>query len=296
MSIPYFDYILFILNFILIFIILSQSWNLVLGYTGMVHVGHVAFMAIGAYASALITLSGMPFWFGFIGGTAAATLAGFILALPTVRLREDYIVAATLGIGEITRITLLNERAYTGGSTGLTKIMRPDIFGFSLNDNLSLSILNLIITIIISLFIYRLVKSPFGKVLESIREDEIGAMSLGKNIGLVKLQVLVIAASIAGISGVLYAHTAQFIEPETFNLHQMIFIFLAVVLGGSGTFWGPIVGTIVAYTIYETMRFLPLPPHILGPLRWMLYSGILIAIIIFKPRGIMGERLINKKL
>lgn len=290
------DYLLNIATLILISIILTQSYNLVLGYTGMIHVGHVGFMAIGAYTFALMTQSGFPFWIGLLSGIFTSGIIGFFLGLPTVRFREDYLVAATLGMGEIIRLIILNEREITGGSTGLPKIMRPDFFGISLHDNFSLFLFTFIITSIILIFVWRLVHAPFGKVLESIREDEIAAQSLGKNTTEKKLQILVIAALLAGLSGVLYATTIQFIDPESFNLQYMIFVFLIVVFGGSGNFWGPIVGSIFLYSLFEVLRFLPLPPHVLGHLRWILYALILITLMILKPKGIMGEKLMRKKL
>lgn len=291
------DYFLTILTLILIYIILSQSYNLIIGYTGMVHLGHVAFMAIGAYSSAILTTAyGMPFWFGLVAGVIMAALAGLLLGIPTVRFRDDYLVAATLGMGEIIKIILINERQFTGGSTGIPAIAPPDFFGLVLKNNFYLFIFTLVITAIIMIFVWRLTHSPFGKTLEAIREDETAAKSLGKNTNLIRLQILVIAAGIAGFSGVLYAHAMQFIDPNAFDIHRMIFVLLLVAFGGSGTFWGPVVGTAILFTTFEAMRFLPLPPHIMGPMRWIIYSMILILIIIFKPTGIMGKKLIRKRL
>ena len=291
------DYFLTIATLILIFIILNQSYNLVIGYTGMVHLGHVAFMAIGAYTSAILTTAyGMPFWFGLVSGIILAALAGLLLGIPTVRFRDDYLVAATLGMGEIIKIILINERQFTGGSTGIPAIAPPDFFGLVLKNNFYLFIFTLVITVIIMLFVWRLTHSPFGKTLEAVREDETAAKSLGKNTNLIRLQILIIAAAIAGFSGVLYAHTIQFIDPNAFDVHRMIFVLLQVVFGGSGTFWGPVVGTTILFTTFESMRFLPLPPHIMGPMRWIIYSMILILIIIFKPTGIMGKKLVRKRL
>lgn len=290
------DYFLNIINLILIFFILTQSYNLVLGYTGMVHVGHIAFMAIGAYTSSLLTLAGVPFWLGLVTGIVAAGLAGLLLGLPTVRFRDDYLVAATLGIGEIIRLILINEREFTGGSTGLTHIIRPELFGFVFQNNFHLLLFLLMVALVANFLILKLVRSPFGRVLESIREDEVAAKSLGKHTWFVKLQILVIAAMLAGLSGVLYAHTVQFIDPEAFNIHRMIFVFLIVVFGGAGKFFGPIVGTLILYSLFESMRFLPLAPHILGPLRWIIYSTILIVMIILRPKGLLGEKLVRKKL
>lgn len=290
------DYILTVASLIGIFIILSQSYNLVLGYTGMVHVGHIAFMAIGAYTSALLTQAGVPFFVSVLAAIAAAGVAGLILGLPSVRFREDYLVAATLSMGEIVRLILLNERQFSGGSTGIPGIMKPEFFGVVLHSKIAIFLFIAAMTVVVLLLVHRLVSSPYGKVLEAIREDELAAQSLGKNTTGRKLQILVIASLLAGFSGALYAHTVQFIDPNTFDIQKMIYIFLIVVFGGAGNFWGPVVGSIILYTIFELMRFLPFPDHAIGPLRWMLYSGLLMGIIIVKPKGIMGEKLVKKKL
>lgn len=290
------DYVLTIASLIGVMMILAGSYNLVLGYTGMVHVGHVGFMAIGGYSSALLTGAGFPFWLGLLAGIFFAGLAGLILGLPTVRFREDYLVGATLGMGEIIRLILLNERTLTGGSTGLPRIIFPSLFGFAFDTKPLLFLFVAAVTVFAMGFIWMMVRAPFGRVLEGIREDEIATKTLGKNTSGRKLQILVIASLLAGLSGVLYAHVLQFIDPETFNIHLMIYIFLMVVFGGAGKFWGPIVGATILYIIFEIFRHIGIPPHIYGPLRWMLFSLILVAMIILKPKGILGEKLERKKL
>ena len=247
------DYVLTIITLIFIFFILTESYNLVLGYTGMVHVGHIAFMAMGAYTTALLTTNGLPFWFGVISGAAVAGIAGLLLGIPTVRFRDEYLVAVTLGMGEIVRLILLNERAYTGGSTGIPYINRPSFMGISFNNNWLYLGLIVVITVAVLILVRRIIKSPFGTSLQSIREDEVAAKSLGKNVALKKLQVLIIGAALAGLSGALYAHTTQFIDPNAFNIDRMLFVFLIVMFGGSGTFWGPIVGTVILFTVFESM-------------------------------------------
>jgi branched-chain amino acid transport system permease protein len=291
------DYFFLVLTLICIYIILTQSYNLVLGYTGMIHVGHVGFMAIGAYGSALLTTkAGLGFWAGVSFGMMSAALVGFLLALPTVRFRDDYLVAATLGMGQIIRIVILNEREITGGSTGVTKIPRPEVFGVTLLNNFELFVFVLVLSLLALAIMWRIIHSPFGKVLESIREDEIASASLGKNVWMKKIQVLVLGAAFAGLAGALFAHTTQFIDPDTFDIHLMIYVFLIVVFGGSGKFWGPILGSIILYGFFEALRFVPFPSHILGPLRRILFSVVLIAMIILKPKGMLGEKLVRKKL
>lgn len=290
------DYILTIASLIAVMIILTQSYNLVLGYTGMVHVGHVGFMAIGAYTSALLAAANQPFIISLVSGILMAGIVGFLLSLPTVRFREDYLVAATLGMGEIIRLILLNERGFTGGSTGIQVLASPELFGISFDTKISLFLLVFGFAVLAMGLVWLLVHSPLGRVLEAIREDETAAKTLGKNTTLRKIQILTIAALFAGLAGVLYAHVLQFISPSAFNIDFMIYVFLIVIFGGSGYFWGPIVGTVILYIVFEIFRHIGLPPSIYGPLRWILFSLILIAMIILKPKGILGGKLERKKL
>lgn len=290
------DYLLTIASLIAVMIILTQSYNLVLGYTGMIHVGHVGFMAIGAYTSALLAAANQPFIISLISGILMAGIIGFILSLPTVRFREDYLVAATLGMGEIIRLILLNERGFTGGSTGIQVLASPELFGILFDTKISLFLLVFGFAVLAMVLVWLLVHSPLGRVLEAIREDETAAKTLGKNTTLRKIQILTIAALFAGLAGVLYAHVLQFISPSAFNIDFMIYVFLIVIFGGSGYFWGPIVGTGILYIVFEIFRHIGLPPSIYGPLRWILFSLILTAMIILKPKGILGGKLERKKL
>lgn len=290
------DFFLLSVILMLIFSMVAQSYNLVLGYTGMIHVGHVAFMAIGAYSSALLTAAGAPFWLGVCAGTAFAGAAGLLLGLPTVRFREDYLVAATLAMGEIIRLVIINERQLTGGSLGIAKIISPEFFGLSLESKPMLLIFVAICAFAIHSFVFRLVRAPFGKVLEAIREDDCASECLGIAVWKRKLQILVIAALIAGFAGGLFAHTIQFIDPESFNLNWMNFVLLIVLFGGAGTFWGPIVGALILQGFFDGMRLVDIPPSVRGPLRWMIVSVVIIALIILKPKGLMGQRLRRKKI
>ncbi|PIQ77777.1 branched-chain amino acid ABC transporter permease [Candidatus Peregrinibacteria bacterium CG11_big_fil_rev_8_21_14_0_20_46_8] len=291
------EFIANIIAIMCLFALLYQGYNLILGYGGMLHVGHVAFMGVGAYVSALLTVkAGFSVLSGVTLGTLATGLLALLLAIPTVRFREDYLVAATLGMGEIIRIFILNERKLTGGSFGIVNIPRPAPFGVELASNVDMMIFLLIITTAVMLCVWRIVHTPFGRSIESIREDEIAASALGKNVWLKKVQILVLGALIAGLAGALFAHHIQFIDPSSITLDRMILVLLAVMLGGSGTFWGPIFSTILLVGLFEAMRFLPIPSHVLGPLRWIIYAAILIIIMIHKPTGLLGKKFSRKKL
>ncbi len=289
------DYFLNFLIFIGTFIILSQSYNLVLGYTGMLHLGHIAFMAVGAYTSAILSLNGVPFLISALCGILLAGVFGLLLAIPVVRVKEDYLVIVTLGLGEIVRSILLNWRSVTEGALGLPGIPHPSFFGITVNTNLEYLLFVFIIAVLINLFIYRVVKSPFGRVLETIREDQIASLSLGKNIWKYKITVLVLGAMVAALAGILNAHFVIYIDPFVYNIDRMVFVLLLVMFGGAGNFWGPIAGTLILYSIYEILRFLPLPDSQLGALRWIIYALTLVIIMLYRPNGVLSKKLLRKK-
>lgn len=288
----------FFLNFFIFactFIILSQGYNLVIGYTGLVHIGHIAFMAMGAYTSSLLTLAGVSFWISVLLGILFPAVMGFILGFPTVRFREDYLAIATLAFAETVRSILINWKSVTEGALGLPGIPRPSFFGYELDTLPEYFLFVVIITILVNLFIYRITHSPFGRVLETIREDELASLALGKNITKYKVTALTIGAALAGLAGILNAHFTTYIDPFLFGLDRMAFVLLIVMLGGAGRFWGPIVATFVLYGIFEGLRFVPLPSAVLGALRWIIFGLALTTIMVLKPTGLLGKKLLKKK-
>lgn len=283
------EYIIFLLIIVIIFSVLVQSYNLALGYTGILHLGHIGFYAIGAYTSALLTLNHIPFLLALLISTFFGALAGLLVGLPAIRLRGDYLALATLGFGEIIRLVALNWTDVTRGPLGVTAIPRPEVFGFIFRSGFSTLLLYLLLGGIIHLLIYKIVNSPYGRVIETIREDETASKALGKNTAKVKLQVLAISAAGAAFAGSLYAHAFNFIDPSLFRIIEMSTILIMIILGGLGSFWGPIIGTTAVYVIFEPIRFLPIPIEILGPIRRLLYALIFILIILYRPQGLIGR-------
>ncbi len=282
-------YIEHILILICIYIILAVSLNLIVGFVGLLNLGHAAFFGIGAYTSALLTLAGIPFIIAFFSNFILAGIFGFLISVPCVRLRGDYLAIATLGFGEIIRAVLKNWVSLTRGPLGIPGIPKASI-GIVLNTQTKFLIFALAIALLTIFIINRIVHSPFGRVLRSIREDEIAAESLGKNVSKYKIIAIVIGASFAGIAGSLYAHYITFIDPTTFTFTETILMVLMVVLGGMGSITGSIVGAIILIALPEPLRFLQLPSSIVAAVRQMLYSLILILLMIFKPSGFFGER------
>jgi branched-chain amino acid transport system permease protein len=273
--------------------IFALSLNIEVGYTGLFNFGHVAFFAIGAYASALLSLQGVPFSLALIAGIACAGVGGLLIGLPALKLQGDYFGIATLGFAEIVRMILQNQVAWTKGPMGLPGIPRPEILSWHFDTLPAYLLLTLGAAILTFLIIGFLSVSPFGRVLKAIRDDETAAAILGKNPFAYKMESFVIGSAFAGLAGVLWAHFITFISPGDFTLTETILVLLIVVLGGKGTLWGPVVGAAVLIFFQESVRFLRLPPEwsgILGPLQQMIFGLLLVILMIFRPEGLIREK------
>lgn len=284
------EYLLHILVISGIYIILTLSLNLIVGYTGLPSLGHAAFFCVGAYVSALFALSlGLSPWIGLIMGAFAGALFGIIIGLPALRLKGDYLALGTFGFGVIVYSVAKNWISLTRGPMGLPGIPRFSFFGFSLDEIWSYLILVIVFVLITIFVLRRIVSSPFGRILKSIREDEIAAEVLGKNTAKHKLFVFIIGAFFAGIAGSLYAHYITFIDPSSFTVMESITILLMVIFGGMGSISGSIVGATILVIFPELLRFLGMPSSIGAQIRQMLYGLLLIVLMIWRPKGLLGK-------
>jgi len=282
-------YFVHLLILVGIYLILAISLQLALGYTGLLNLGHIAFYAIGAYTSALLTLNGFPFWFGFLMAGIVAAIFGFLLSIPTNKLKGDYLALATLGFSFLIYAVALNWTSLTRGPLGLPGIPKPSLFGFAISNNNSFLILTIIVAVISCLIIKRIIDSPFGKVLEGVRDDELAIKILGKNTFKIKSLALAISAFFAGIAGSLYAAYITFIDPSSFTLLQLIPVISIVIVGGLASLKGTIIATIILVLLPEPLRFIGFPSSIVGPARQIIYALLLLLILIFKPKGFFGK-------
>jgi branched-chain amino acid transport system permease protein len=272
-----------------IYVILAQSLNLILGYTGQAALGHAGFYCFGAYTSALLSLSfGISPWLSTIGAAVVGGAAGALVAYPALRLKGDYLALATFGAGIIIYSVALNWGSVTRGPMGLPGIPPYTVFGTTIERPGAYFILVAVADAVALTAMYRIVRSPFGRVLKAIRDDDIAAMALGKNVAFHKICVFALGGMFAGMAGALYAHYVTFIDPTSFTPMESITILLMVVLGGIGTLRGPVVGAIVIVAFPEILRFLDVPDSIAGPIRQMLYGVLLIALMMGRPQGLLG--------
>lgn len=284
------EYLLHILVITGIYIILTLSLNLVVGYTGLPSLGHAAFSCVGAYVSALFALNfGLSPWFGLLIGACVAALLGIIIGFPSLRLKGDYLALATFGLGVIVYSVAKNWVYLTRGPMGLPGIPGFSFFGIQLSEIWSYLILVIFFVILTYFIIRRIVNSPFGRVLRGIREDEMATLAMGKNVDKHKILVFVISAFFAGIAGSLYAHYITFIDPSSFTVMESIVILLMVVFGGMGSLAGSFVGASILVIFPELLRLLGMPSSVAAPLRQMIYGLMLIILMLKRPQGVVGK-------
>jgi branched-chain amino acid transport system permease protein len=282
-------YIIHLLILIGIYLILTLSLQLTVGFSGLLNLGHIAFYAIGAYTSALLLLAGWPWWICLILAGIIAMIFGFLLSLPTNKLKGDYLALATLGFSFVIYAVALNWTGLTRGPLGLPGIPKPEIFGIVFSSNISFLILTIIIALITYLIIRKITISPFGKVMQATRDDELATRVLGKNTFKIKSISMGVSALFAGIAGSIYASYITFIDPSSFTLMQLIPIICIVIIGGFASLKGTIIACMILVLLPEPLRFIGFPSSIVGPMRQIIYALILILILVYRPKGFYGK-------
>ncbi|HYN33223.1 MAG TPA: branched-chain amino acid ABC transporter permease [Ilumatobacteraceae bacterium] len=309
----------------IIFALAAIGLNLHFGYTGLLNFGQIAFMAVGAYGVGITTDTfGAPLWVGIVVGILAGILLGLLMGLPTLRLRADYLAIVTIAVGEIIRLTVRAATLsdITGGSNGINgfansfqewnPLTNDATYGFRLFDRLNLEfsgadLYELIVgwtLVLISVFVvWRLVKSPWGRVLRSVREDEDAATALGKNVYRFKMQSLILGGSFGTLAGMFYAIQQNAVQPDNYATQQTFFALTAAILGGLATIWGPVLGAMLFWVILSFIENVLIqlidngimPDSIMeraqvGPVRFMLVGLTLMLLMIFRPQGIFGDK------
>ncbi len=282
------NYLLHLATLCVVQVLLVQSMNLYLGFTGILALSTIAFFGIGAYTSALLTMNGLPFLLAFLMAGLLPAFLGFLLGLTSLRLRADYLGIVTLAFGQIIISVMQNWSSLTNGALGLAKIPKPSIFAFTFDGKFEFFLLSLVLSGLLMFFLFRMMKSPFGRVLETIRDDEVAAMSMGKNTVKYKLIAFSVGAAVAGFAGSLFAHFITFINPQSFVLDELSLILVMTVVGGLGTFRGAFLGVLSITVLFEGLRFLDFPAQVLGPLRLLLYSAVFLITLLYFPQGVGG--------
>ena len=265
----------------MIFVILAASLNLITGSAGLLSLGHAAFFGVGAYTAALLaTKFGWPFWATLPCAALAAAGIGALVAVPTMRLTSIYFAVATLGIGEMIYVTLLNWVGLTRGPMGIRSIPAINVFG---QQGMVVQLLATAGVMLAVLWVvHRVVHSYWGNALRALREDDACADAMGIDVGRLKLQSFGLACALAGAAGALFAHTTGYISPESFRFGESILVLSMIVVGGLGSLYGSVIGAVLLSVLPEVLRDL-------GHWRMIAVGLVLFLAILFLPKGLVGE-------
>jgi branched-chain amino acid transport system permease protein len=294
------NYVLHLLIYFNIYVIVAMSLNMIVGYTGLLSLAHASYFAIGSYVYALATLNfGWGFAPSLLLAIGTAAILSLALSLPALRFKGDLFVMSSLAVQSLL-FTVFNNWSspsaapgtvanLTNGQFGLAGIPKPALFYFKMETLPGIALLSLILAILSGLVSWRLLASPWGRLLKSMRDDELALRSLGKNVTAAKLQVFGIACGMASVAGVIYASYIGYINPSASSINQSILMLSIAIVGGLGSFKGPLIGALILLAIPELLRFLQIPDAIAANIRLMLYGVALVVMMHFRPQGIAGE-------
>jgi branched-chain amino acid transport system permease protein len=273
-----------------IYTILAVSLNLLMGYAGIFSLAHAAVYGIGAYASALVALKlGLGFWGGLVVAAVAGACAAALVGIPSLRVAGDYYIVASFGLQVVILTVFMNWTDLTNGHAGLAGIPRPRVFGLVIDNPFKYVALAMALAALTYAICHRLTNSAFGRTLRAVREDEIAAQAMGKNVVLVKIVIATISSALGALGGSLYAHYITYINPSSFTLEESIFIASLVILGGTERLAGPVVGAFILLAVPEALKFLAIPDTVAAPMRQILYGALLILFMFVRPEGILGR-------
>ena len=286
------EYWLAQLTLVLIYSVAGLGLMLLAGFTGLFSMGHAAFLGVGAYTHAVLTNMGVPFPIALACAAGLSAAVGLVVGLPALRVKGIYLGIATLSFGFIVEEILARWESVTGGNAGI-HIKKPDIFGWVLDTGDQFYFLCLVITVLATLGILNLLRSPTGRAFVAIRDSEISAQSMGIHLAYYKTLSFAISAALAGIAGALYAHNLQFISPDQFNILQSIDLLLMIVIGGAGSVHGAFLGAIFLITMPQVIAmskdYLPAVVGQAPGLQGLVYGLVLIAFVLFEPMGLYGR-------
>ena len=274
-------YGLFILSQWAVMTIAAMGLNLTLGYAGQVSLAQGAFVGIGAYAAAIMTTQGMPLVAALGVSILLCFAVGWLLGYPALRVQHHYLAFVTLAFSTLAFLAFRNEGWITNGIYGISNIPRPTIFGFPTNRPLPFYYLCLASLGIVSVAMWWLIRSPWGRAFLALRENPIRAQSLGVDTRRYTLMAFAIGSAPAGVAGTLYAPLTQYIDPVPFNLSLSLDLLMMVIVGGAGFFFGPFLGAMIAVLLPEWLRFTE-------GYYLMLYAASVIVLLIYSPTGILG--------
>jgi branched-chain amino acid transport system permease protein len=275
------NYGIYLMTLLCVYLMAAFGLNLIVGYAGQMSIGQAAFYGIGAYTAAILLKLDLPFFVVLPIAAVACFMIGLALGFPALRVQHHYLAFATLGFNVLVFLVMRNEEQLTGGTFGIADIPRPSVFGYSLDGALPFFYFTLASVIVLGALLWWLLRSPWGRAFAALRDNPIRAESTGVNITAYTLLAFAIGAACAGVGGVYLATLVNFIEPGQFHLSVSLMMLLAVIVGGSGRFFGPVLGSVVVVLLPEWLRFLQ---------DWYLaiFGFAVIVLMVFLPGGLLS--------
>ena len=275
-----------------IYVALALSTNLLVGIVGIFSVSQAAVFGVGAYIVAAFIMSGtLPFLAALLVAAGGCVALNILLALPSLRVAGDYFVVTSFGIQLLATAVFSNWTAGTGGANGLPGIPPADVFGVEIDSNGGYLVLCTCALALMCTCFWLVMRAPFGRLLRAIREDETAVAAAGKNVLRAKVAAAALAGAFAGIAGGLYGSFLSFVDPSSFDLDASVLILTMMVLGGARTLAGSIVGPFVLLALPQLLTLVEIPTTIAAAMRQLIYGLLLIAFMLFRPQGLLGERL-----
>ena len=278
------DYIYSVIILISLFVVLATSFNLVIGYGGLISIAHPIFYGLGAYTSALLARdAGLPVPVAMLLGAALATAMSVVLSLPALRISGDYLLIASIGF-QLGMIELIKNLRFTGGASGVSNI---PAFLVPSYGRFAYVVLVICVAVAVVLLVRWIAHSDYGRAISAMRDDEVAFAALGRDAKWMKISIFALGSGIAGFAGALYAHYFRYVTVEQFEILMSSTILTMVVVGGLRSPWGPVVGAVLLQILPQAITFLNLPPVLLGPLQGLLFTGLVLVFMFVRPGGMI---------
>jgi ABC-type branched-subunit amino acid transport system permease subunit len=283
------EYIIYFATLIAIYATLTMSLNLLVGYTGLLSIAQAALYGVGAYVAALVALLVTSDLFvAFAAAAIIGIVVSLIVALPALRLSDEYFLIATLGFQSIIYNLFMN-LDITRGPEGLYGIPKPTVLGFELRSSLSILCVAVVVAIVCYWLSSRLAASPFGRTLRAVRENQVAVSALGKSVFRFKTAIFLYSAVFTSAAGVVYTFAMTAIDPFAFRLDESIFIITLVLVGGTGNLKGSILAAVLLVLLPESFKYLAIPDSVAAPTKQILFGLILVLFTRFRRQGLIGE-------
>ncbi|MDQ2137983.1 branched-chain amino acid ABC transporter permease [Alcaligenaceae bacterium B3P038] len=279
------EYVASLLVLVGLYVILASSFNLIIGFGGLITIAHPIFFALGAYTvGVLSTQFGLHPVLSVAAGFAISMAFSFMLSLPSLRISGDYLLITSIGF-QLGLLEIIKNLDFVGGASGLGGI--PNVVQG--NRNLVFAGIALTIALVVVLAIRALVRGPYGRAIQAMRDDELAFLALGRNAMNIKIAIFALGSGVAGIAGGLYAYYYQYVTPDQFQILQSAMILTMVVVGGMGSVLGPVVGAVLLLLLPEAITFLNLPSGIMGPLQGVIFTSLVILFLFLRPQGLVAS-------